>query len=160
VVIDVLSQDAASIRPGMPARLSLDLGPPRHPARVRQLEPVARTRLSALGVEEQRVKVVLDPEPDSIAQSGDGWRVNASIITLSEDDALIVPNGALLRRGEAWVVLVVESGRSRAQPVIVAARNARTAWIRDGLFAGQSVILYPPAALPDRTRITALQQGR
>ena len=119
----------------------------------------AALEANELGVEERPVKVILDPEPDPITQSGDGWRVNASIITLSEDDVLIVPNGALLRRGETWMVLVVEGGRSQAQPVNVAARNARTAWIREGLSAGQSVIQYPRAALPDRTRVTGLKPG-
>lgn len=159
VVVDVLSQDASSIQPGMGARLSFDLGEPRHPARVRRVEPVARTKVSALGVEEQRVRVILDLEPDATMPAGDGWRVNASILVQTEDQAVLVPNGALVKRGEAWSVFVLDSGRARVQPVRVAARNARSGWIRDGLSPGQSVVLYPPANLDEGARVKSLAVG-
>jgi HlyD family secretion protein len=159
VVIDVLSQDAASIRVGTAARLSFDLDAPRHPARVRQIEPIARTRVSALGVEEQRVRVILDLEPGAVAPPGDGWRANAALIVLAESPAVMVPNGALVRRGNGWAVHLLEQGRSRVSPVSVAARNPRMAWVREGLSAGQTVILYPPASLLDGARAIPLGQG-
>lgn len=156
VVVDVLSQDAAALRSGMAARLSVDLGPPRLPARVRRVEPVARTRISALGVEEQRVRVIIDFDPGPPPGIGDGWRVNASIVTLDEDAATVVPSGALIRRGSVWRVYTVSEGRARTRPVEIAARNARFAWIRSGLSAGERVVVHPPESLAEGVRVRAL----
>jgi HlyD family secretion protein len=156
VVVDVLSQDAASLQSGMPARLSVDLGPPRLAARVRRVEPVARTRVSALGVEEQRVRVIVDFDPAPPSGIGDGWRVNASIITLAEPAATVVPNGALVRRGTVWQVYAIDAGRARIRVVEIAARNARIAWIRSGLSPGERVVVHPPVSLAEGMRIRAL----
>ena len=114
-MVDVLSQEAIAIRPGMPARLELGQGVAPLAARVRLVEPAAFTKISALGVEEQRVNVVLDfAEPlDRVQTIGDGFRVDAHIVVHQEKDAIKVPVGALFRDGEGWAVFVAEDGRAR-----------------------------------------------
>jgi HlyD family secretion protein len=152
VIVDVLSQDAASIHAGQQARLAFDLGAPRHPAEVVRLEPVARTKISALGVEEQRVRVILELKSEAVAPLGEAWRVNASIITLAENDALVIPSGALIRQGETWSAFVLSNGRAHQISLDLAARNARHAWVKSGLTPGQTVVLYPPASLRSGAR--------
>ncbi len=158
-VVEVLSQDASALREGMPARLSIDLGPPRHAGRVRRVEPVARTRISALGVEEQRVRVIVDFEPAPPAEIGDGWRINAALVTLNEPSVTLVPNGALMRRGTAWTVFTVAEGRARRQVIELGARNARSAWVRSGLIPGDVVVLHPPESLREGVRVRPIARS-
>src|SRR5690606_515860 len=100
-VVDVLSQDAIAILPGMPARIELGSAARPVAARVRLVEPAAFTKVSALGVEEQRVNVVLDfVEPLDVATVGDGFRVEAHIVVHRVEQALTVPVGAVFRQGE------------------------------------------------------------
>jgi HlyD family secretion protein len=117
-----------------------------------RLEPVARTKISALGVEEQRVRVILELKSEAVAPLGEAWRVNASIITLAENDALVIPSGALIRQGETWSAFVLSNGRAHQISLDLAARNARHAWVKSGLTPGQTVVLYPPASLRSGAR--------
>ena len=155
-VVDVLSQDSLAIRPGMPARIELGPSAPVLNARVRRVEPAAFTKISALGVEEQRVNVVLDfIDPiDLLATIGDGFRVEAHIVTRREDDAVKVPVGALFRDGEGgWAVFVAEGKRAVRRAVKVAMRNSLEAAVEEGVKPGDRVIVYPPDSLRDGSRI-------
>jgi HlyD family secretion protein len=154
-VVDVLSQDAVAIRPGMPARLELGQGVAPLAARVRLVEPAAFTKVSALGVEEQRVNVILDfAEPlDKVQTIGDAFRVEASIVVFQEENALKVPVGALFREGDQWMLFAADGDRARKRVVKVPRRNSLEALVEDGLTPGERVIVYPSDALQDGSRI-------
>jgi len=154
-VVDVLSEEGVSIRPGMPARVELGSGVRPLAARVRLVEPAGFTKISALGVEEQRVNVVLDfAEPlDRVQTIGDGFRVDAHIVTFKTEDAVKVPVGALFRRGEGWAVFVLKDGRAALRQVKVARRNGSDAMIEEGLKPGEQVIVYPSDALVDGAHV-------
>ena len=158
-VVDVLSQEAVAIRPGMPARVELGQGVPPLAATVRLVEPAAFTKVSALGIEEQRVNVILDfVDPlDKVQTLGDGFRVEAHIVTQRLEDAIKVPVGALWRDsgsdGDRWAVFVDENGRARKRPVEVVMRNTVDAVVKSGVAAGERVIVYPSDALTDGARL-------
>jgi HlyD family secretion protein len=156
-IVEVLSQEAVSIQPGMAARVELGTGVPPLAARVRLIEPAAFTKISALGVEEQRVNVVLDfAEPlDRIKTLGDAFRVDADIVTHSVRDAVTVPVGALFREGEGWAVFVVANGRAVKRAVKVPRRNGVIALVEDGLKAGEKVVVYPSDSLKDGARVVS-----
>jgi HlyD family secretion protein len=156
-VVDVLSQESVAIRPGMPARVDLGQSVAPLAARVRLVEPAAFTKVSALGVEEQRVNVVLDfAEPlDRVQTIGDGFRVDAHIVTYRVDDAVKVPVGALFRDGQDWAVFAVDGNRAVKRSVKAPRRNGVEAQIEAGLQAGDKVVVYPSDALKDGARIRA-----
>lgn len=155
-VIDVLSSDARHIRTGAPVGLSLDGRQAALTGQVRRIEPTAFTRVSALGIEEQRVNVLVDLLPATPADAqglGDGFRVDAHIVLSRIDQALRVPSAALVRDGESWRVWVIHNGRAHARKVLVKDRNAEFAAIEPGpLQAGDTVVLYP-AALTEGQRV-------
>jgi HlyD family secretion protein len=154
-VVDVLSQEAVAVRPGMPARLELGQGVEALAARVRLIEPAAFTKVSALGVEEQRVNVVLDfSEPlDKVQTIGDGFRVEAHIVVFRQENAIKAPVGALFRLGAGWAAFVVDAERARLRAVKVARRNSLEAMIEGGLEPGDRVVVYPSDALKDGSRV-------
>jgi HlyD family secretion protein len=154
-VVDVLSQESVAIKPGMPARIELGRGVAPLAARVRLIEPAAFTKISALGVEEQRVNVVLDfAEPlDKVQTIGDAFRVDAAIITHRVEDAVKVPVGALFRDGEGWAVFVADGGRAVKRAVNAPLRNGAEALVEEGLRPGERVVVYPSDALRDGSRI-------
>ena len=149
VVVEVLSAEAAEIRPGQIARLSLARGETALEGRVRRIEPVANTRVSALGIDEQRVPVLIDLPPTGSLMPGDGWRVDATIVVNSLADVLVVPVGVLVRQRGRWQVFVSDGRTARARTVTLGAINAREAWIREGVSAGESLIIHPPDAVLD-----------
>jgi HlyD family secretion protein len=161
-VVDVLSQDSVAIRPGMAARLELGQGVAPLAARVRLVEPAAFTKVSALGVEEQRVNVILDfAEPlDRIQTIGDAFRVEAHIVTHREESATKVPVGALFRDGDGWAVFVAEGDRAVKRAVKVPRRNGAEAMVEDGLKAGDRVVVYPSDALRDGSRLEVSRGAR
>ena len=154
-VVDVLSQEAVGIRPGMPARLDLGQGVAALAARVRLVEPAAFTKVSALGVEEQRVNVVLDfAEPlDRVQTIGDGFRVEAHIVVFRAENVVKVPVGALFREGPGWALFVVAGERAQKRTVKTARRNGAEAMIDEGLKPGERVVVYPSDALSDNSRV-------
>jgi len=154
-VVDVLSQEAVAIRPEMPARLELGRGVAPLAARVRLVEPAAFTKVSALGVEEQRVNVVLDfAEPlDRVQTIGDGFRVEAHIVVYRNQNVLKVPVGALFREGDGWAAFAVDGDRARKRAVKVARRNNVEAMVEEGLKPGDRVVVYPSDALRDGSRV-------
>ncbi|MCX7892556.1 MAG: efflux RND transporter periplasmic adaptor subunit [Burkholderiales bacterium] len=157
IVADVLSSDAVKIRPGATAWLEEWGGDRRLRATVRLVEPYAFTKVSALGIEEKRVNVVMDPV-DPLGPLGDGYRVEARIVVWSAPDVLKVPASALFRSGEGWAVFAVADGRARERRVEVGARNAREAEIRSGLAAGETVIKYPTNEVADGVRVVAAKR--
>jgi HlyD family secretion protein len=161
-VVDVLSQEAVGIRPGMAARMELGVGVPPLRAVVRLVEPAAFTKVSALGVEEQRVNVILDFDGplDQVWTIGDGFRVEAHIVTHRVEDAVKVPVGALFREGEGWAVFVVQGDAAARRAVNVPRRNGVEAMVEDGLKPGERVIVYPSDALRDGARIEIVSGGR
>jgi HlyD family secretion protein len=161
-VVDVLSQEAVAIRPGMAARMEVGIGVPPLRAIVRLVEPAAFTKISALGVEEQRVNVVLDFDGplDQVWTMGDGFRVEAHIITFRVDDAVKVPVGALFREGEGWAVFAVDGRRAVKKSVRVPRRNGAEAMVEDGLAPGERVVVYPSDALHDGARVEVVAGRR
>ena len=144
--IDVLSTEATRI----PAHsfVELDAGGVRLAGRVRRIEPSGYTKVSALGIEEQRVDVLVDLLPNATAMErvGDGYRVDAIIETSREEDALLIPLSALFRHGADWATYRVVDGRARLTPVKIGQRGAEFATVLGGLEAGAVVIEYPSDA--------------
>jgi HlyD family secretion protein len=160
-VVDVLTQESVSITPGMPARIELGSGVAPLPGRVRRIEPAAFTKISALGVEEQRVNVVLDfSDPlDRVQTVGDGFRVEAHIIVFRAEDVVKVPVGALFRDRDDWAVYLVEGNRTAKRPVKVLRRNGVEAMI-EGLSLGERVVVYPSDALTAGARVAVRNAPR
>jgi HlyD family secretion protein len=157
-VIDVLSSDALGIAAGAPVQLWPGAGHAPLAGRVTRVEPMAFTKVSALGIEEQRVNVIVALAPEALRAAGalgDGFHVDARIVVAAHDDALTVPAAALARDGPGWQVYVVEDGRARTRPVELRARNAERAWISRGLRAGETVVLFPGTRMRDGQRVRA-----
>jgi HlyD family secretion protein len=157
VVAELLTTDALAARAGSIVRIERWGGPGTLLGRVRRVEPAAFTKVSALGVEEQRVNVLIEitSAPAEWAALGDGFRVAVRIVTRSEDRVLRVPVSAVFPRtdGDGFAAFVVEDGRARLRPLSVAARNGQEAWVQDGLAEGATVIVYPGAAVVDGARV-------
>ena len=155
IVVDVLSTDAVKVPPGAVARLDQWGGADALTARVRLVEPSGFTKVSALGVEEQRVNVIADfvTPPGPIA---DGYRVEVHIVVWEGSDVLKVPTSALFRRQGAWCVFVVDSGRARRRQVEVGQRSATDAQVLGGLEAGETVIVHPSDQVDDGVRVRPL----
>jgi HlyD family secretion protein len=152
VVMEMLSSEAVKVRAGMAARLEGWGGEQPLRARVRLVEPYAFTKVSALGVEEQRTNVILD-FVDPPGPLGDGYRVVGRIIIWSAPAVLQAPLSALFRCGQEWCVFVVEGSRARRRAVQIGHYNAEAAEISGGLRAGERVIQHPPNELADGARI-------
>jgi HlyD family secretion protein len=154
IVADVLSTDAVRIAAGNDVTIGGWGGPPLA-GLVRRVEPSGFTKVSALGVEEQRVNVIVDfREPGSVpGQLGDGYRVDVSITLAKVKNALTVPLGSLFRDGEKWAVMTVVNGAAQTRPVTLGQRNGVVAEILSGLQEGDTVILHPPDTVEDSTRI-------
>ena len=153
IVIDLLSTDAVRVKPG--AAMTLDGGEGRIlRARVRTVEPSAFTKISALGVEEQRVNVIGDLE-EPPGRLGDSYRVESSITLWEGKGTLKVPASALFRRGTGWSAFVVEGGRARLRSVEVGQRNPIEAQVLRGLKEGEEVVLHPSDKIADGVRVRA-----
>lgn len=152
-VVDVLSADAVRIRPGMTVLLEQWGGDAALRGKVRRVEPAAFTKVSALGVEEQRVNVIVDVDPLPPGL-GDGFRVEARIVVAEQADVVKVPVSALFRRGDGWAVFVVDKGRVHLREVRVGIRNGSEARVEQGLSAGGRVVRHPGGSLADGVRVT------
>ncbi len=158
IVVELLSSDAVRVQAGAPATLDGWGGPPLA-ARVTRVDPSAVTRVSALGIEEQRVTAVLAPEDDPALRQrlGDGYRVIAHIVVWQGKRLTAVPVGALFRSGDAWAVFRVEAGRAKLTPIDLGERNQDWAEVRSGLEPGALVILHPSDRIADGVRVTAAE---
>lgn len=159
VVVDVLSRDGAAIAPGIPVELSQWGGPDLLQGRVRLVEPAAFTKISALGVEEQRVNVIVDllAPPEQRPTLGDNFRVEARIVVWQADQVLKVPAGALFRRGEQWCAFVVENGRAHARVIKVGRSSGTETQVLEGLTPGQELVLYPGSRVADGQRVVKIE---
>lgn len=155
VVVDVRSIDAVRIRPGAAIIVERWGGDLPLEARVRLVEPQAFTRISALGVEEQRVRVIGDftRGPSAHEALGDAFRIEAKIVIDSRDDVPLVPAAALFRDGGHWAVYVVEGGRAVRRSVRIGLRGGAHAEVVEGLRAGDRVVLYPGDRLAEGVRV-------
>ncbi len=151
VMVEVLSADAVKITPGM--RVLLERWGDEQPleARVRVIEPGGFTKISALGVEEQRVRVIADiVSPAEQWQAlGDGYRVEAAFVLWESDRVLQIPANALFRTGDGWSVFVVDNGVARRRNVKIGHRSGIAAEILDGLREGDTVITHPDDTVED-----------
>ena len=161
VVVDLLSRDAVRIREGAEVAIDEWGGEAAVKGRVRRIEPTGFTKVSALGIEEQRVNVIIDfTDPPARWQSlGHGYRVEAHIVVWQSEDALKVPVSALFRYGEDWAVFVLTEGRARLRRVVVGHRNSLAAEVLDGLEEGERVVLYPSDRVSDGVTVTARPPG-
>jgi len=159
VVVDVLSTDAVEIRPDAAVAIIHWGGPESLAGRVRRIEPAAFTKISTLGVEEQRVNVLIDivSPAEQWARLGDAYQVDAQIVVFTQDSAIIVPAGALFRRGDGWSVYVVNDGRAQIREVQVLRRSGRFAAIASGLNEGEAVIVYPSDRVASGVRVVLRQ---
>lgn len=155
IEIDVLSTDATQIRPG--SELTIEHWGGKEPLRghVRVIEPAAFTKVSSLGVEEQRVNIIADFEelPERIATLGDGYRVEARITIEELKNAILVPNSSLFRFERQWHVLTVVGNAAVMKPVTLGLQNETHTQIVEGLSQGESVIVYPSDDLESGTSI-------
>lgn len=154
VVAELLTADALQARPGGAVRIERWGGPADLQGRVRRVEPAAFTKVSALGVEEQRVNVIIEiaSPHEQWAALGDGYRVGVRIVTRSEPQVLKVPVGAVFPQpapAQGHGVFVVDGWRARLQPVTLKGRNGAEAWVEGDLAEGALVIVYPGAAVHD-----------
>ncbi len=157
VVVDVLSTDAVEIKPGAQVAVEHWGGAGALVGRVRRVEPAAFTKVSTLGVEEQRVNILIDiVSPEKIwAALGDAYQVDARITVFSRNDATIVPSGALFRSGDAWNVYVVKQGRAQLRAVNLLRRSGRFAAVTAGVTPGEQVIVYPSDRIASGVRVEA-----
>lgn len=142
VAVDLLSSDAVRIEPGTPAQISDWGGEEILSARVRRIEPAAFTKVSALGIEEQRVNAVLDLD-DVPPGLGHGYRVVAHLVVWQQDDVLNVPIAALFRDGGNWAVFVDDDGVARLRTIELGRMNDQIAQVLSGLDEGDRVVLHP-----------------
>ncbi len=151
IVVDVLSQDATRIRAGAHTQIIRWGGKRPLDAHVRVVEPSAFTKLSALGVEEQRVNVVIDlDEPHEVWEAlGDGYRVEAEIAVSEKDQVLRVPASAVFRHGAEWATFVIEDDRAAVCPIELGETNGLETEVVSGLEEGESVIAYPSDSVRD-----------
>jgi len=156
--IEVLSRDGVAIRPGARVKLEQWGGPEALNARVRLVEPSAFTKVSALGVEEQRVYVLVDLIDPLAARPtlGDNYRVEARIETWSGRKILKAPAGALFQRGGAWQTYVLDGHTARLRAVRVGQGNGLETEILEGLREGEQVIVYPGDKVGDGVRVVAI----
>lgn len=146
IVSDMLSTDAVRIEPGDAVRIEQWGGARPLPGRVRRVEPFGFTKISALGVEEQRVNVIIDFEdPRQAWQAlGDGYRVEVRVVVWEEDAVLKIPSSSAFRQGDGWAVYTVDAeSRAELREVEIGQRNAREAQVLRGLQEGEVVIAYP-----------------
>jgi HlyD family secretion protein len=154
VVADLLSTDAVQIKVGAPVRID-GWGGPAIKGKVVRVDPAGFLKVSALGIEEQRVRVTIDfaDPPETWSRLGHDYRVIVHVAIWSAEDALTVPVSALFRKGEDWAVFVVDNGRVRAAVVKIGHRNNRVAEVLSGLSAGERVVVHPSDRISEGTKV-------
>ena len=159
LVIDVLSTDAVKIKPGQPVIIEHWGGTTPLQGTVRLVEPSAFTKVSALGIEEQRVNVIADflTPPQDRASLGDGFRIESSIVIWEHPQTLQIPSSAAFRRGDQWATFVIEHGRAMLRDIQPGRQNGRTIQILSGLTEGDRVVLHPSDRLSSGLRVIERQ---
>lgn len=152
IVVDVLTEDAARLEVGATARVTTGPAADTIVGRIERIEPSAFTKVSPLGVEEQRVNVIVAFEGASVLL-GDRYRVDASLVAWEGEDVLRVPVSALFRVDGGWGVFVVEDGAAILRNIDLGHRARRVAEVRSGLSEGDRVVLYPSEDVEDGVRV-------
>lgn len=155
ITVDLLSRDAVRVREGSEAQITNWGGAPIA-ARVERIEPSARTKVSALGIDEQRVRVILNlrGDPADWQLLGHGFRVIAHINLWKGEGVLSIPVGALFRDGSDWATYVAQDGRAQLQTITLGERNESSAQVLSGVKAGDQVILHPSDLLADGAAVS------
>lgn len=155
IELDLLSSDAVQVPPGARAIVDRWGGDTPLEARLRRIDPAAFTRVSALGIEEQRVRLWLDllTPPEARVGLGDGFTVHLRLILWQAHDLSQVPQAAVFRQGDGWAVFARVDGRARLTPVSIGRQSEGMAEVLGGLEDGAEVVLYPAATLEDGARI-------
>ena len=155
IVVDFLSTDAVRIQAGQ--RVIIEDWGDEHKLQgiVRRIEPFGFTKVSALGIEEQRVNVIIDitDSPEKWERLGHGYQLDARVVLWENDDVLKIPLTALFREGNTWSVFVEQSGRAKVQNVEIGQQNGLEAQIKEGLSEGSQIILHPSNRIVDGVRI-------
>lgn len=159
IELDLLSTDAVRVPSDARAGIERWGGDGILEARLRRIEPAAFTRISALGIEEQRVRLRLDllSKPQDRPGLGDGFRVQVRLIVWDAESLLQLPRAALFRQGEGWAVFVAVEGKARLRPVTIGRQTDEQAEVLEGLTEGDRVLIYPDSAMADGTAIQARQ---
>ena len=153
VVADLLTADALQVRPGAAASIRDWGGRDVIAARVRRVDPAAFTKVSALGLEEQRVRAVLDLGGPPPAGLGHNFRVTVSIDVWQGTNVLTIPSTALFRTGDRWAVFVIRDGRAHVTPVTPGSSDTTRTVIETGLSDGEAVVMQPSDVLSDGARV-------
>jgi HlyD family secretion protein len=157
VVVDILTEDAIQIQPGTQVQLTHWGGPVVLLGQVRLIEPAAFTKVSALGVEEQRVNAVIDitSPANQWPTLGDGFKVDVRVLVQVVENVVKVPVSAIFPMGARSGIFVLADGRARLREIEVNARNGVEAWVKTDLAVGTQVIVYPDSKLKDKDRVRA-----
>ena len=161
IEVEVLSADAVKITPGTRTLLERWGGGKPLEAEVRTVEPVGFTKISALGVEEQRVLVIADivSPPEEWRRLGDGYRVEAQFVLWEEAEVLQIPGNTLFRRSDGWAVFVIEAGIARRREVTLGRRNGLAAQVLSGIEEGETLIAHPDEAIDEGIAVAPLDEG-
>lgn len=160
ITADFLSTDAVRIKPGDPVLIEHWGGEKEVNGRVSRIEPSGFMKVSALGVEEQRVSVIInfDDPFEAWKKLGDGYRVEVRVIVWQSADVLKTPTSSLFRHGEDWAVFTVENERAKLRMVSIGRRNGKEAQVLKGLSEGEIVIIHPSDSIEDGSRVAAREQ--
>ncbi len=155
VRVEVLSSDAVKIKPATPVLFERWGGDKALSGKVRLIEPSGFTKISSLGVEEQRVLVIADiiSIPENWQKLGDSFRVEAKFVIWEEKDVLQLPASSIFRKGDGWAVFVVNNNRAELRQIQTGQRNGLTAQVLSGLSEGESVIIHPDDLIKDGIRV-------
>jgi len=155
VVTQLLSTDAVQVKAGATVLIKKWGGSGSLKGVVKRVEPWGFTKFSALGVEEQRVNVLIGFTSANPAEKGlgHGYRVEAQIVIWQQADTLVVPSSALFRNGKSWSVFLVKAGQARQQQVVIGKNNGQQAEVLSGLEVGDQVVLYPSSDLTDGQKV-------
>lgn len=159
IVTDLLSNAAVRVKAGQPVVIEQWGGDTPLRGRVRRIEPSGFTKISALGVEEQRVNTIIDFDdpPQARGGIGDGYRVEVRIVVAARQNVLKVPTSSLIRHGSDWAVYVVENDRASTRVVQIGQRNGLEAEVTSGLNGGERIIVFPSDAVADGVKVTPRQ---
>lgn len=156
IVADLLSNAAVRVKAGQPVIIEQWGGEVPLRGRVRRIEPSGFTKISALGVEEQRVNTIIDFDDAPTARTGigDGYRVEVKIVVAARQNVLKVPTSSLIRQGADWAVFVVENDRASTRVVQIGQRSGLEAEVTGGLSGGERIIVYPSDAVAEGVKVT------
>lgn len=157
IVVDLLSMDAVAVQPGAEVRIDQWGGDAVLEASVRLVEPSAFTKVSALGIEEQRVNVIADFKSprEAYRALGDGFRAHAQIVIWERQDTIKLPMSALFREKDGWVVFVVAEGRAHLRAVTIGRRGRTEVEVLGGVAEGERIIVHPGDQVADEVRVEA-----